>query len=212
MKLRNFYLLCIPFLILTIQAQTKPELANKLDSIYQEDQKYRKQIGDVIKEHGQNSAEFQELAMTMMKTDASNLVAVKKIIDDYGWLGPDAVGDKGNQTLFLVIQHSDLETQKQYMPLMEEAVENGKAKSQSFALLKDRVLLGQGKKQIYGSQIAKHQETGEYYVSPLKDPGNVNKRRKEMGLGPIEDYVSNWNIKWSVENYLENIEKFEDDN
>lgn len=203
------YLLFIPFLVLNIQAQTKPELANKLDSIYQEDQKYRKQIGEVVKKHGQNSEEFQELAMTMIKTDASNLIAIKQVLDDYGWLGPDAVGDKGNKTLFLVIQHADLETQKQYMPMMKQAVEKGNAKSQNLALLKDRVLLADGKKQIYGSQIGSNQATGEYYVLPLEDPENVNNRRKEMGLGPIEDYVSNWNIKWSVESYLENIEKFE---
>ena len=211
MKLTNFYLLCIPFLILNIHAQTKPDLANKLDSIYQEDQKYRKQIGDVMKEHGQNSEELQDLFKTIVKKDSTNLIEVKSILDKYGWLGQDAVGKKGNQTLFLVIQHSDLETQKKYMPLMEQAVEDDKARSQNFALLKDRVLLGEGKKQVYGSQIGKHQETGEYYVRPLKDPENVNIRREEMDLGTIESYVSRWNIEWSVKNYLESIEKFEND-
>ena len=32
-------------------------------------------------------------------------------------------------------------------------------------------------------------------VSPLEDPDNVDKRRAEVGLGPLADYVSNWNIK-----------------
>ena len=189
------------------QIPDKQYLSKVLDSIYEEDQKYRKQIRPIIEEHGQKSQEFQELAMTMVKTDASNLLVVKDILNQYGWLGPDVVGKKGSQTLFLVIQHSDLETQQKYLPMMKKAVKDGDAKSQNFALLKDRVLLGMGEKQLYGSQIAKNKETGEYYVQPLKDPENVNKRRQEMGLGSIEDYVSRWGIDWDAKKYIENAEQ-----
>lgn len=93
-------------------AQTHPELAKQLDSIYEEDQKYRKQIRPVMKEYGQDSEEFQELAMTMIKTDASKLTVVKQILNEHAWLGSDEIGEKDNQTLFLVIQHADIETQK----------------------------------------------------------------------------------------------------
>jgi hypothetical protein len=189
------------------QQPDQQKLTKTLDSIYEEDQKYRKQIRPIIEEHGQKSEEFQELAMTMVKTDASNLLVVKDILNQYGWLGPDVVGKKGSQTLFLVIQHSDLETQQKYLPMMKKAVEEGDAKSQNFALLKDRVLLGVGEKQLYGSQIAKNQEKGEYYVQPIEDPENVNKRRQEMGLGPIEDYVSRWGIDWDADKYIENAEQ-----
>lgn len=96
--------------------------------------------------------------------------------------------------------------------MMEKAVKNGKAKPQNFALLKDRVLLGMGEKQIYGSQIGVDQQMGTYYVKPLQAPENVNKRREEMGLGPMENYVSRWNIEWSLDNYLESIKKFESSN
>jgi hypothetical protein len=209
MNLKQLTTLSFMLFLMIGFAQTHPELAKQLDSIYEEDQKYRKQIGPIIKEHGQDSKEFQELAMTMIKTDASNLAVVEQILNNYGWLGPDAVGKKANQTLFLVVQHADLETQKQYMPMMEQAVIDGKAKPQNFALLKDRVLLGMGKKQLYGSQIGSDKSTGKYYVKPIENPENVNQRRKEMGLGPIEDYVKRWQIEWSVENHLKYIEQFE---
>jgi len=212
MNLKQLTTLSFMLFLMVGFAQTHQELAKQLDSIYEEDQKYRKQISSVMKEFGQDSEEFQEFAMTMVKTDASNLAVVKQILDDYGWLGPDAVGEKANQTLFLVIQHADLETQQKYMPMMEQAIENGKAKPQNFAFLKDRVLLGMGEKQIYGSQVGVDQPTGTYYVRPLQDPENVNKRREKMGLGSIEDYVSRWNIEWSLDNYSENIKKFESSN
>ncbi len=187
-------------------------LSQKLDSIYEEDQKYRKQIGPVMKEHGRNSEEVQDLFKTIMQKDSANLIEIKKTLDTHGWLGPEAIGEKANQTLFLVIQHADHKTRKKYMPMMEQAVKEGNAKSQNFALLKDRVLLGEGKQQIYGTQVGVDQGTGEYYLRPIENPEDVNKRRTEMGLGPIEDYVSRWNIEWSVESNLENIEKFEDKN
>lgn len=208
MKLKLFTILTIALINLCYaQVPENQELSRTLDSIYEEDQKYRKQISSVMKEHGQNSEEFQELAMTMIKTDASNLLVIEQILDDYGWLGADVVGNKGNQTFFLVIQHADLQTQQKYLPMMEVAVEKGNAKSQNFALLKDRVLIGEGKKQIYGSQLGVNQETGKYFIEPIKDPKHVNKRRQKMGLGPIEDYVSRFGIKWEVQKHIENTEK-----
>ncbi len=43
------------------------------------------------------------------------------------------------------------------------------------------------------------QETGEFKVYEIKDPAQVNERCKEVGLGPIEEYLKRWNIEWKVE-------------
>ena len=142
--------------------------------------------------------------------DSLNLIKVKAILDKYGWLGPDEISDQGNSTLFLVIQHSDQLTQEKYLPLMREAVKNGKAKGSSLALLEDRVALGQGKRQIYGSQIGRNQETKNYFVLPLDDPENVDKRRAEVGLGLLAEYVKRWDIKWDVEQYKNDLPKIEE--
>jgi len=92
---------------------------------------------------------------------------------------------------------------------MREAVTKGNARASSLALLEDRVALGQGKKQIYGSQIGRNIETGEFYVSPLQDPDNVDKRRAEVGLSTLQEYVSNWNITWDVEKYKKELPEIE---
>jgi hypothetical protein len=94
--------------------------------------------------------------------------------------------------------------------MMREAVKNGKAAGSSLALLEDRVALGQGKRQIYGSQISRDPETQEYYISPLEDPDNVDKRRAEVGLGPLSEYVIHWQIKWDVEKYKKDLPKLEE--
>jgi hypothetical protein len=119
-------------------------------------------------------------------------------LDKDGWLGPNEVGTLGNITIFLVIQHADQKTQEKYLPMMQDAVKNGKAYGSQLALLEDRVALRQGRKQIYGSQINRDSQTGKYFIEPIEDEVNVNKRRVAVGLEPLEDYVRQWNIDYQL--------------
>ena len=180
-------------------------LISELDSIYNEDQQYRLQIDDTLKKYGWQSAEMKSLWNIIYEKDSINLIKVKFILNKYGWLGSDIVGEQGNTTLFLVIQHADLATQENYLPIMRIAVKNGKAKASSLALLEDRVALREGKKQIYGSQIVRDEATQKSYVSPLEDPENVDKRRAEVGLEPLAEYVIQWKIIWNVEQYKKDL-------
>lgn len=184
-------------------------LVNMLDTVYQEDQQYRKQISAIQEEYGWDSEEMQAHFRKIVEKDSINLIKVSKILDDRGWLGADVIGDRGNATLFLVIQHAGLETQEKYLPMMREAVKKGNARASSLALLEDRVALRKGEKQIYGSQIGRNQESGAYYVLPLKDPDHVDQRRSAVGLGPLADYIARWDIKWDVEAYKEKLPEYE---
>ena len=132
------------------------------------------------------------------KINEENLDRIIEIIDTKGWPKKSVVKEDAALTVFLVIQHADLETQKKYLPIMKEAANNGEADWSSLALLIDRVNLGEGKEQIYGSQIYRN-EDGSFYVKDLEEPEYVNQRRKEVGLGPIEDYLSRYGIEWTVE-------------
>ena len=180
-----------------------------LDTIYQLDQSYRRQISEIEEKFGRDSEEMKAHWKIIQKTDSINLIKIKKILDEQGWLGSKIIGNQGNNTLFLVIQHSNLETQLKYLPMMREAVKFGNAKASSLALLEDRVALRQGKRQVYGSQIGKDPETGEFYVSPLIEPQKVNERRAEVGLGTIEDYLKNWNLTWDIEKHKQRTNKIE---
>lgn len=191
------------------EADLDKPLVAILDTIYIEDQKYRLQINDIEEKYGWESNEMKDHWKIINEKDSINLIKIKKILDERGWLGPDIVGNQGNSTLFLVIQHANLETQEKYLPMMREAVRKGNAKASSLALLEDRVALEQGKKQIYGSQIGRDEETGEYYLLPLIDPDNVDKRRAEVGLGSIQDYISNWGMIWNVDKYKKKLAEYE---
>ncbi len=185
-------------------------LVNTLDSIFEEDQGTRRQIQELEEKYGRDSEEMKSLWRTMSDVDSSNLLVVTNILDERGWLGANIIGGKGNSTLFLVIQHADLPTQQRYLPMMRAAVANGDAEGADLALLEDRVALGEGKRQIYGSQIGRDKETGEYYVLPLEDPDHVDERRAQVGLGPLAEYVGRWDVKWDPAKYMEQLPALEE--
>ena len=192
-----------------VEANYDKPLQTELLTILEEDQKYRKQIHETLKKHKDDSKEMQDLWKITLQSDSINLLKVKKILDEKGWVGKDKVGAQANSAIFLVIQHSDLETQKKYLPMMKEAVAKGNANPGSLALLIDRIEIREGRKQIYGSQIGINPKDNTHYVLPLIDPDNVDQRRTEVGLGPISDYVKNWNLVWDVEKYKSELPELE---
>jgi hypothetical protein len=192
------------------EANYDKPLQAKLLAIYNDDQPIRLQYISAQKEFGYQSKQVDSLGKVMMYKDSINLIKVTEILDTYGWVGADKVGGTANQTLFLVIQHSDLKTQQKYLPMMREAVKNKNANSSALALLEDRVALGEGKRQIYGSQIGRDDETNKNYVLPLDDPDNVDKRRAEAGLEPLADYVKRWDIIWNAEEYKKQLPALEE--
>lgn len=183
------------------------DLVKLLDSIHNEDQFYRRQIDSIKTNFGWQSDEMKAHWKIINEKDSLNLILVKNILDEKGWLGPDVVGYSGSSTLFLVIQHSNIETQLKYLPMMREAAKVNKAQPSSLALLEDRVALAIGKPQIYGSQLASL-EDGTYYFSAMIDPDNVDKRRAEVGLGTIAEYASYFDLEWDLEEYKKNLPEY----
>jgi hypothetical protein len=181
-------------------------LQSELERILETDQMHRMRMDDVQKAHGHNSSQVQELMQTMRKQDSLNLIKVKSILDKHGWLGADMIGKQANLALFLVIQHSNQRTQEKYLPMMREAVKKGDAEASALAYLEDRIALGQGKKQLYGSQFGTD-ANGKMYVLPLEDPDNVDKRRQSVGLPPMAEHVKLFGATWNLEEYKKQQKK-----
>jgi hypothetical protein len=171
----------------------------RLDTVLDDDQSGREMIETVQKKYGIHSRQMDSLYKAMRKKDSINLIKVKGILDRYGWLGINEIGEKANLAIFLVIQHSDSLTQVTYLPLMRQAVQEKKARASDLALLEDRVLCMQGKPQLYGSQV-RVLKTGKYVLFPIQDEHNVNKRRAEVGLEPLESYARYFGIDYHLPN------------
>jgi hypothetical protein len=181
----------------TLEAKLNKPLMKQLDTILVNDQKYRLLHDSMEAKYGNGSKEFSDFIVEYMRSDSLNLIAVKSILDTYGWLGPDEIGEEGNSTLFLVIQHSNLQTQEKYLPMMKEAVKNGKASPAELALLIDRVEMWNGRPQIYGSQLTGGPD-GKLKFHEIIDEKNVNKRRAEVGLPPLEEYARYFGLEYKL--------------
>ncbi len=179
----HFILICVCSCSLFAQTSIDTTgIRNTLEEILNRDQKTRT---------GKDSAAF------MRYIDSTNLVQVELLIAKYGWMGRSFVGDRGNSALFFVIQHADLATQLKYVSLLEKSVEVGESRPSNLALLQDRILMRQGKKQIYGSQVV-YSETGEQIFYQIEDEKNVNIRRAKMGMQPLEDYAKLFGIEYKL--------------
>jgi hypothetical protein len=132
------------------------------------------------------------------ENDLINMIKVAGILSRYGWPGEEIIGWSGSSAIWAVIQHSNLENQEKYLPPMREAVKNGKARPAQLAFLEDRILVGNGKEQIYGTQ-AGTDSLGIYKLYPIKDEQNVNKRRFSAGLVPLQWYAKQIGLRYTFQ-------------
>jgi hypothetical protein len=184
-------------------------LVRVLDTVAQDDEMYRDQLDDTVQRYGGGSKEVKVLYGQMQVKDSINQVKVGAILDKYGWLGPDVVGEEGNGNLFFVIQHAELPMQVKYLPMLRAAVKNGWAKTRHLALLEDRVALRQGKRQTYGSQVGWDMRTNRHFMLPLEDPDHVDQRRAAVGLPPLSEYLQNWQMTWDAEQYKKDLPRID---
>lgn len=133
----------------------------------------------------------------MALQDSLNLLRVTAIIDSAGWLSAEEVGAKASQALFLVLQHADRQpaVQARYLPIMREAVAEGRARPRELAMLEDRVAVNSGRPQLYGSQIG--WKDGRPFMQPIADEARVNERRAAVGLEPLERYAERFGLQWT---------------
>ena len=165
-----------------------------LEEVYDKDQEVRKWT--VL-----SSLSYDEMvtySTEMALTDSLNQATVFGILDKEGW--PARLSDKANQAIWLVIDHSDLATRRKYLDLVKAKAEEGVLDKSDYATLNDRVLMEEGKPQIYGTQIkitgtiifGEEQtlpQTLPMYLWPVEDPAALDSLRSSIGLPPIEEYL-----------------------
>ena len=135
------------------------------------------------------SPETLALLVEMNQTDADNLAFVEALVDEHGWPRPSLIAVDGVDAAWFIVQHSNLEVQERMLPMVEAAYRAGELEGQKYALLLDRVLVGRGEPQVYGSQpdVA---EDGTFVVPKTVDDATLDARRAEVGLPPIAEYMT----------------------
>ena len=179
------------------------------DSIQNETHADKKKLESIADQFGWESKEIEEARKITFGHDTTNLNKLKTIIENENWNGNELISKKILENLFFIIHFSEQAIIEKYLPLMREVVKKSNVDGSHLAIVEDQFVVGQGKKQIYGSQIKEDKKTHLVYVSPLDDPDNVDKRLAAIRINPLAEYLKAFDIEWDVEQYKKDLPLYE---
>lgn len=194
----------------TNTVQETENLIAVLDTIWQKEQIPIRLRDSLMNIYGADSKEADVYQLEYRKNHALNIKKVKKILDKYDWPESTLIGEHGNRTICNVLQHADQKTREHYIPKMKQAVLDNKLEPRYLVRAQDRIATDKGELQIYGGQMKYYPETKSFNVWPVLDPKNIDKRRAEIGLEPIAEFLKNrFDFEWNLKEQIKRTEEFE---
>jgi hypothetical protein len=124
----------------------------------------------------------------VMHIDAANLQRLKHIVAQDGFPNRSMVGDDGVAAAWVLTQHADSDPvfQSRVLKILAARVRHHAFDPVEVAMLTDRVLIHQGKPQLYGTQFGN--DGSGLRPGKMEDPAHVDRRRASVGLGPLAEY------------------------
>ena len=174
-----------------IEANFDKPLRRKLLMIEKTDQEVRMIYLAARNRQPHDSIAEAEALKEMQRVDKINQEQICQILDSRGLVGKEKVGNAVG-TFWTIIQHSDLETQKKYLPLFQAGAQKGDITQEGVAMMEDRINMFEGKPQRYGSQLTEDGKGG-WVVYQLQDASRVDEWRQAIGMEPLDDYLKRMN-------------------
>ena len=123
--------------------------------------------------------------------DKALLEELLTMVPPEGWFKKSVYGERAAGAAFLIIQHSDLENWRRFVPVLEPLVAQGEVDGQSYGLMYDRLAINEGRPQRYGTQMTC--KDGRWVVDKLEDPEHVDERRSAMNFpGTVAEYEAHF--------------------
>lgn len=189
--------------------QTNEQLVAMLDSIWISEQQPITLRDSMIELYGADSKEAQKYQALYKKNHAINEEKITNLLDSKGWPKKEVIGEQGNWTICNVIQHAENDVRIKYLPMMKEAVLAKQLAPRFLVRAQDRIATEQGQLQIYGGQMKYYPETKSFNVWPVFDPVNIDKRRAEIGLEPIAEFLkARFKFYWNLEEQIQRSKEF----
>ena len=200
----------IKFLEMLEKLDIPINLVAVLDTIWRTEQRPITLRDSLMKVLGAESKEVQIQQEIYEKNHIVNESKVKDILDKYGWPTKEMIGPQGNWTICNVLQHSDNEIRIKYLPMMRKAVKDKKLEPRFLVRAEDRIATENRELQIYGGQMKYYPETKSFNVWPVYDPENIDKRRAEIGLQPIAEFLkTRFDFEWNLDEQIQRSKEFE---
>jgi hypothetical protein len=172
-------------------------LRSELLGLVVKDQSNRATIGATIRKYGDHSPQGDSAIAAMVAGDAPLQSRLRAIVIAHGWPGRRLVGDDGAHAAWLLLQHADSSYQAAMLPILEAAVRKDDARAGDAAYLDDRVRVGEGLAQRYGTQLGYPAKAGgKPTLRPIENEACVDRRRASVQLGPISDYLAEFGVRY----------------
>ena len=138
----------------------------------------------------------------MQAVHEENAAVLAEIIQERGWPTSAVVGEDGAEAAWLIVQHAiGLPTfQRECLRLLEKAAAIGEIPAWQPAYLIDRMLIFEGKPQVYGTSHD-WDEDGIMSPRPIADPASVDERRAAVGLPSLDEETSRLRLQAKNENH-----------
>lgn len=169
-------------------------LRSELLQMWAEDQRLRFLLRDKVRQLNENwgAPELAPLYNEIKRTDSSHYGRIQQIIALGGWPKLTDVGKDGSFAAWSLVQHSNVvDFQERCIKAMEPLLKHGEVSPIDYANLVDRVRFNKKQKQLYGQAQAGY---------PIEDEAKLNKRRKKIGLIPIQEYAHLNGFEYKPEN------------
>jgi hypothetical protein len=131
-----------------------------------------------------------EVAAEWQRIDEENTRWLGEVLATRGWPGRTLAGEDGAQAAWLLAQHADRDPvlQRAFLDALRGAAGQGEASPAHLAYLEDRVRVGAGQPQLYGTRFTIID--GGLRPCPVEDPQRLDERRAAAGLEPFAVYES----------------------
>lgn len=169
-------------------------LSAELSRLRVADQDFRARASELRQLHGADSVPYRSAWEAQQEADRRSLRDLEAIIDHIAWSGLFALGEEAAITAQLIVQHASPEDQRRHLQAIRTAVLFGSGDRALLAKLEDRVLVGMGKRQVYGTQLYQMGDSPLRFW-PIENIYEVDLRRQRMGLEPIAELAYRFGIE-----------------
>lgn len=180
----------------------EPEYATQLLMLIMKDQALDYQI-DLAKKYymknGQIPHWYYPIAHLKKQFSSGNFDQMEQLIATHGWPSYSKVGKLAADGPLLIINHHEKdEIRIKYLPQIKAACLSKEGSCMEYAKIQDRILVNQGKPQIYGMQF-RYDANRKLVPFPVEEPAYVDQKRLAIGLEPIKDYLKRKiNFNWEI--------------
>lgn len=171
-------------LFMTEEEITYPDIAEQIKKMQDKEQTFiRATIDDSLMSNSENQQIYQKMI-------TEHTQKMKEIIQKIGWPTISKVGKEASHNAWNLIQHADddVEFQAECLNLIKQQ-EEGEVLKKEIAYLTDRIACNKGELQVYGTQLSSNDKEEFVRLKNVIDPDNLDKRRNEMALEPMNEYI-----------------------